>query len=101
VEIEAPARTSSGDCAAAANDAPLLYTAKQAAERLGVDGRGRPIVSAFWLERRAAARAIPCRYLGTGKRRRLAFSEADLRALVEQFRSDPADYGRERRSGRP
>lgn len=72
----------------------LLYTAKQAAERLGEDGRGRPIVSAYWLERRAAARAIPCRYLGTGRRRRLAFSEDDLRALVEQFRSDPADHGR-------
>jgi len=73
----------------------LLYTAEQAAKRLGVDGRGRPIVSAFWLERRAAARAIPCRYLGTGKRRRLAFSEADLHALVEQFRSDPATHGRQ------
>lgn len=82
----------------AAQDAhQLLYTARQAARRLGVDENDRPIVSAYWLERQAAARSIPCRYLGTGKRRRLAFSEDDLAALVELFRSDPAAYGRHER----
>jgi excisionase family DNA binding protein len=48
----------------------LLYTAEQAAELLGV----KP----SWLRRKAAARAIPCTFLG----KHLRFSRADLDAIV-------------------
>jgi hypothetical protein len=73
-----------------ATDIPpqLLYSAKQASERLGKDERGRPLVSAYWLERRAAARSIPCTYIG----RRLCFSEANLLALVEGGDCDPKNH---------
>lgn len=73
--------------------APLLYTAQQAAERLGRDANGRLLISAFWLERRAAARAIPCTYLG----RRLCFSEDNLRELIAGAYCDPKTGGRKRR----
>jgi excisionase family DNA binding protein len=48
----------------------LLFTAEEAAELLGV----KP----SWLRRKAAARAVPCTFLG----RHLRFSRADLDAIV-------------------
>jgi excisionase family DNA binding protein len=49
---------------------PVLYTPEQAAQLLQV----RP----SWLRRRAAARAIPCRFLG----KHLRFSRADIDAIA-------------------
>jgi hypothetical protein len=73
---------------------PLLYNARQAAQRLGKDEEtGRPLISAFWLERQAAARAIPCTYIG----RKLVFSEANLLELVAGGYCDPKTGGRKRR----
>lgn len=73
--------------------APLLYNARQAALRLGTGPNGRPLISAYWLERQAAARAIPCTFLG----RRLLFSEANLLELVAGGYCDPKTGGRKRR----
>ncbi|EWC64483.1 hypothetical protein UO65_0090 [Actinokineospora spheciospongiae] len=50
----------------------MLLTPEQAAALLQV----RP----SWLRRKAAARAIPCRYLG----KHLRFTHADLTAIAEQ-----------------
>lgn len=50
--------------------APLLYTAEQAAALLQV----RP----SWLRRKAAARAVPCRFLG----KHLRFSHADIETIA-------------------
>lgn len=52
-------------------DVPLLYTAEQAALLLQV----RP----SWLRRKAAARAVPCRFVG----KHLRFSRADIEAIAE------------------
>ncbi|GAA2975990.1 helix-turn-helix domain-containing protein [Actinokineospora diospyrosa] len=49
---------------------PLLFTAEQAAAMLQV----RP----SWLRRKAAARAVPCRYVG----KHLRFSHDDLIAIM-------------------
>ena len=57
---------------AAPVDAQVLLTPEQAAALLQV----RP----SWLRRKAAARAIPCRYLG----KHLRFTHADLTAIAEQ-----------------
>jgi hypothetical protein len=57
----------------------LLYTAQQAAERLGADESGRPIKSARWLLDMARAGRIP--YTRIGKT--LCFSERNLLDLVE------------------
>lgn len=51
---------------------PLLFTAEQAAALLQV----RP----SWLRRKAAARAVPCRFVG----KHLRFSRADLEAIAEE-----------------
>jgi hypothetical protein len=51
--------------------APLLFTAEQAAALLQV----RP----SWLRRKAAARAVPCRFVG----KHLRFSRADITAIAE------------------
>jgi excisionase family DNA binding protein len=51
-------------------DEPLVYTPEEAARLLGV----KP----SWLRRKAAARAIPCTFLG----KHLRFSRADLEAIV-------------------
>ena len=51
--------------------APVLYTAEQAAMLLQV----RP----SWLRRKAAARAVPCRFLG----KHLRFSRADIETIAE------------------
>ncbi|MGB3443125.1 MAG: helix-turn-helix domain-containing protein [Actinophytocola sp.] len=50
---------------------PLLFTAEQAASLLQV----RP----SWLRRKAAARAVPCRFVG----KHLRFSRADIEAIAE------------------
>jgi excisionase family DNA binding protein len=50
---------------------PLLYTAEQAAALLQV----RP----SWLRRKAAARVVPCRFLG----KHLRFSRTDIETIAE------------------
>jgi excisionase family DNA binding protein len=64
----------------------LLYTPAEAAAVLRV--------RESWLRRRAAARQIPCTFLG----RHLRFSPADLAAIVADH-AEPAG-GRRRRRGR-
>lgn len=49
---------------------PLLYTPREAAELLGV--------KESWLRRKAAAREVPCTFVG----KHLRFSRADLEAIV-------------------
>jgi hypothetical protein len=49
----------------------VLYTADQAAELLQI----RP----SWLRRKAAARAVPCRYVG----KHLRFTRSDILAIAE------------------
>jgi excisionase family DNA binding protein len=56
---------------------PVLLTAEQAAELLQV----RP----SWLRRKAAARAVPCRFLG----KHLRFSRADINAIAEASAQPP------------
>ncbi|WP_256529347.1 helix-turn-helix domain-containing protein [Actinoallomurus rhizosphaericola] len=58
-------------------DEPLVYTPEGAARLLGV----KP----SWLRRKAAARAIPCTFLG----KHLRFSRADLEAIVAAGRQAP------------
>ena len=65
--VPAPARPDEAPA-----DTRVLLTPEQAAELLQV----RP----SWLRRKAAARAIPCRYLG----KHLRFTHADLTAIAEQ-----------------
>lgn len=55
----------------------VLYTADQAATLLQV----RP----SWLRRKAAARALPCRYLG----KHLRFTRADINAIAEASAQPP------------
>lgn len=61
---------------------PLLYTAEQASQRLGVDDDGKPLVSAYWLKRKAGKGLIPHTRLGKSA----VWSEQDLADLVEQRR---------------
>jgi excisionase family DNA binding protein len=49
----------------------LLYSPEEAAALLGV--------KASWLRRKAAARAVPCTFVG----KHLRFSRADLEAIVD------------------
>jgi hypothetical protein len=60
---------------------PVLYTADQAATLLQV----RP----SWLRRKAAARAVPCRYLG----KHLRFSRTDIYAIADAS-AQPPRHGR-------
>lgn len=60
--------------------APLVYTAEQAALRLGRDADGNPIKSARWLLDRAREGRIP--YTRIGKTP--CWSERDLLDLVEK-----------------
>ncbi|MFB9305791.1 helix-turn-helix domain-containing protein [Kibdelosporangium philippinense] len=53
------------------SDEPLVYTADQAAALLQVP--------ASWLRRKAAARAIPCRYIG----KHLRFTRTDLLTITD------------------
>lgn len=56
---------------------PLLYTVEEAAALLQV----RP----SWLRRKAAARAVPCTFLG----KHLRFSRADLDAVITDSAHQP------------
>jgi excisionase family DNA binding protein len=67
-----------------ADDGPVLYTPAEAAERLRV--------RESWLRKKAAARAIPCTFLG----KHLRFSPADLAAIVAAA-ARPATCRRARR----
>ncbi|MCO6008149.1 helix-turn-helix domain-containing protein [Actinoallomurus purpureus] len=58
-------------------DEPLVCTPEEAARLLGV----KP----SWLRRKAAARAIPCTFLG----KHLRFSRADLEAIVAAGQQTP------------
>lgn len=71
---------------------PLLYDAEQASARLGTDSSGRPMVSAYWLRRKAAKGLIPCTYFGQSPR----WSERDLLDLIEQRRQTPRGPGKSR-----
>ncbi|MGW5054971.1 helix-turn-helix domain-containing protein [Actinokineospora sp. NPDC004072] len=59
----------------------VLLTAEQAAARLQL----RP----SWLRRKAAARVIPCRYVG----KHLRFTPEDLTAIATQYAHTPAEPG--------
>lgn len=61
----------------AESTAPMLFTAEQAAVILQV----RP----SWLRRKAAARAVPCRFVG----KHLRFARADLEAIAEMSAQKP------------
>ncbi|MEV5302929.1 helix-turn-helix domain-containing protein [Amycolatopsis methanolica] len=56
---------------------PMLFTTEQAAVILQV----RP----SWLRRKAAARAVPCRFVG----KHLRFARADLEAIAEMSAQKP------------
>lgn len=58
-------------------DEPLVFTPEQAAVLLGV--------KASWLRRKAAARAVPCTFLG----KHLRFSRADLEAIIAAGEQTP------------
>lgn len=62
---------------------PVLYTADRAAALLQV----RP----SWLKRKAAARAVPCRYVG----KHLRFSPTDITAIADAS-AQPARQPRRR-----
>jgi excisionase family DNA binding protein len=68
---------------------PVLLTAEQAAELLQV----RP----SWLRRKAAARAVPCRFLG----KHLRFSYADINAIAEASAQPPGQRRRPLDTDRP
>jgi Helix-turn-helix domain len=70
--IESPEYGQSG------GGAVVLFTAEQAAALLQV----RP----SWLRRKAAARIIPCRYLG----KHLRFARHDISAIADQYASGTA-----------
>lgn len=74
-----PSLVPSGNTGPDAGDVrePVLYTADQAATLLQV----RP----SWLRRKAAARAVPCRYLG----KHLRFSRADIHAIADASAQSP------------
>ncbi len=65
----------------------VLYTPAQAAQRLQV--------GESWLRRRAAARTMPCTFLG----KHLRFSPADLAAIIAQTR--PARHRQTRPTADP
>jgi excisionase family DNA binding protein len=67
---------------------PLLYTPEEAADLLRV--------RASWLRKKAAARAVPCTFLG----KHLRFSPADLTAIVTTS-ARPATGRRTRRRTPP
>jgi excisionase family DNA binding protein len=81
-----PAVTSPGTLPSLADGNQLLFTPEEAAERLRV--------RESWLRRRAAARQIPCTFLG----KHLRFSAADLAAIVAQNAQAPTGRRPRRRS---
>jgi helix-turn-helix protein len=70
-EVAAPATNRSSTTSEDMPAQPLLYTAEQAAVLLQV----RP----SWLRRKAAARAVPCRFVG----KHLRFSRSDIETIAE------------------
>lgn len=69
--LASPSANSSGTGGDTMSAEPLLYTAEQAASLLQV----RP----SWLRRKAAARAVPCRFVG----KHLRFSRSDIETIAE------------------
>jgi excisionase family DNA binding protein len=69
-------------------DGPLLYTPAEAAQLLKV--------RESWLRKKAAARQVPCTFLG----KHLRFSATDLAAIVAAA-AQPAVGHRPRRRGAP
>lgn len=67
------------------DDVTVLLTAEQAAQRLQL--------RVSWLRRKAAARVIPCRYVG----KHLRFTHDDLLAIADQFEAGPKVSGTTRR----
>jgi excisionase family DNA binding protein len=70
-----------------ADDGPVLYTPAEAAQRLRV--------RESWLRKKAAARAVPCTFLG----KHLRFSPADLAAIVAAAARPATGRRPRRRSG--
>lgn len=71
------------------DEAPRLHKPDQAAALLNVP--------ASWLRKKAAARAIPCTFLG----KHLRFSDADLDQIIADGAKEPATTRRPRQtSGR-
>src|SRR5436305_1587136 len=75
--------------AAATATGPLLYTPAEAAELLKV--------RESWLRKKAAARQVPCTFLG----RHLRFSPADLTAIITAAAQPPAARRRRGRASTP
>jgi excisionase family DNA binding protein len=71
------------------DDGRLLYTPAEAAQRLQV--------RESWLRKKAAARQVPCTFLG----RHLRFSPADLTAIVAAAAQPAGTRRRTRRTHRP
>jgi excisionase family DNA binding protein len=70
-----------------ADDGPVLYTPAEAAHRLRV--------RESWLRKKAAARTVPCTFLG----KHLRFSPADLAAIVAAAARPATGRRPRRRSG--
>lgn len=64
--------------------AQLVFNAKATSARLG------GLISAFTLERMAAAGQVPCTYIAG----HLGFTEEHMRWLIERGERDPENYGR-------
>jgi transcriptional regulator with XRE-family HTH domain len=62
-----------------------LFTKEEVAELLNV--------SVGWLKKEAAARAIPCTYIGRSQRKLLRFSAQNIRDLIAAGDNDPATHG--------
>lgn len=71
----------------AVTDAPLLYTAEQAAALLQVP--------ASWLRRKATARAVPCVFLG----KHLRFSTHNLEMIIKAGAYTPTQQHEHRSAG--
>jgi excisionase family DNA binding protein len=85
-----PATREVGDVTATPGDGnQLLYTPAEAAAQLRV--------RESWLRRKAAARQIPCTFLG----KHLRFSAADLATIVAQHGQAPTGRRPRRRTPRP
>ena len=69
-----------------AAEGPLLYTPAEAAERLKV--------RESWLRKKAAARQVPCTFLG----KHLRFSPNDLAAILAAAAQPPVGRARRRRA---
>jgi excisionase family DNA binding protein len=69
--------------------APLLYTPAEAAEILKVPES--------WLRKKAAARAIPCTFVG----KHLRFSDHDVTAIVQAGQRQPVSGSLRRKRPHP